>query len=546
MTADPASPELTTSSSPGCLRASQPVTAGQTLMTAGDTDADLIVVETGMVEVVRPATLRAPEDVLVRQGPGRIVGELRMLTEETVRMTVRAAEHGRVHRIAPAGFRRLMAQDPELSDLLLRTFIARREMQHSYGPAGEGIEIIGEGLSASSLALRTYAARQNIPHRWVDADDVTGTALMSAVALNFDDLPAVVALGRVLRRATPEDLGDYLGLTYRRGTGDVTDLVIVGAGPAGLAGAVYGASEGLSTILVDAIGTGGQAATSPRIENYLGFPSGITGAELTNLALVQALKFGAHVFSPCTVTRLDTGAGQLRVLLADGRDISARAVVVATGARYRSLHLPRWRDFEGAGIYYAATELEARAVVGRPVAVVGGANSAGQAALYLASRGCDVRLIIRNTDAGAAMSAYLLQRLHASPRVDLHTGSEVIGLLGSDRLTGVTVLERDTGTSADHSCMGLFCFIGADPATSWLDAVALDEDGFILTGVQLPADLGPAWDTLGRGPLPFETSVPGVFAAGDVRHGSAKRVAAAVGEGASVVRSVHQVVGTPV
>ncbi len=440
-----------------------------------------------------------------------------------------------------------MAQDPELSDLLLRAFIARRGMKARSGPAAEGIEIIGEGLSASSLALRTYAARQNIPHRWVDADDVTGTALMSAEALNCDDLPAVLALGRVLRRATPEDLADYLGLTYRRGTGDVTDLVIVGAGPAGLAGAVYGASEGLSTILVDAIGTGGQAATSPRIENYVGFPSGITGAELTNLALVQALKFGAHVISPCAATGLDTGAGQLRVLLADGRDISARAVVVATGARYRSLPLPRWRDFEGAGIYYAATELEARAVVGRPVAVVGGANSAGQAALYLASRGCDVRLIIRNTDAGAGMSAYLLQRLYASPHVDLHTGSEVIGLLGSDRLTGVTVLERGTGAAADHSCVALFCFIGAEPATSWLDAVALDEEGFILTDVQLrPAGLGPAWDMLGRGPLPYETSIPGVFAAGDVRHGSAKRVAAAVGEGASVVRSVHQVVGMPV
>jgi thioredoxin reductase (NADPH) len=310
---------------------------------------------------------------------------------------------------------------------------------------------------------------------------------------------------------------------------------------------VYGASEGLATVLIDAVATGGQAAASSRIENYLGFPSGLSGAELTGRASIQALKFGAELSSPCKAASLDCTGGQLRVVLEDGTDIVARSVIIATGARYRSLPLERWPDFEGAGIYYAATEIEARVCSNQPVTVVGGANSAGQAALYLASRDSAVNLVVRGPDLFSDMSAYLADRLHATPQVTIHTDTEVTALHGDASLSRVTLTNRATGDVQDAACSGLFCFIGAVPATEWLTRVALDEDGFIRTDTQLlEADLGEIWTHMGRPPLPFETSMPAVFAAGDARSGSMKRVAAAVGEGSSAIRSVHAALGVRV
>jgi len=519
------------------------IAVGGFVFRAGDTSIDLVVIDEGVVEIVRPATQDAPEEVIVRHGPGRFLGEMSMLTGQTLYLSGRVVESGRVLRIPPDRFRDLMADDPELSDLLLRAFLARREMLRS-GPAARSVEILGSGLSAAALALRTYAARQRLPHLWVDSDTVAGQALMSAAGVAADDLPAVLTPGRILPRATPGELAEHLGLSYRRMSDKPVDLVVIGAGPAGLAAAVYGASEGLTTVLLDSVGTGGQAAASSRIENYLGFPFGLSGIDLTGRAAVQALKFGAQISSPCRAVALETDAEQLRLLLSDGTAIDARSVIVATGARYRSLPLERWSDFVGAGIYYAATELEARECDGHPVAVVGGANSAGQAALYLASRGRSVILVIRGADVRASMSAYLVERLLADPRVTIRTTTEVSGLAGDTALTEITLVDRSTGQVTGHPCGGLFCFIGADPATDWLTGVAVDEDGFVRTDVQLgPGDLGDTWSSLGRMPLPFETNIPAVFAAGDVRHGSMKRVAAAVGEGASAVRSVHQAIG---
>jgi thioredoxin reductase (NADPH) len=518
------------------------VEAGDVLYGPGDTTYDLVVLEDATVEIVQPATRDAPEESLVRFGPGSFLGELNILTGQAVYLIARVVEGGRVHRIAPARFRRLMAEDPELSGILLEAFSARREILRQNG-ASRGIELVGSAMDSASLALRTYAARRRLPHLWFDADSVAGHSLMRAASLTSADLPAALMPDRVLTRATPGELAETLGLSYRGiDGGGAVDLTVVGAGPAGLAAAVYGASEGLTTVLLDAVGPGGQAATSSRIENYLGFPSGISGAELAERAETQALKFGARLSTPCEVVALDI-AEHLHAVLADGTAIATRALIIASGARYRSLALDRWDEFVGAGIFYAATELEARSCADGPVTVVGGGNGAGQAALYLASCGCEVTVAIRRPEIDSGMSRYLVDRLLASPKITVRGGTEVTRLDGGHALESISLADR-AGESNEQACHGLFCFIGAEPATGWLTGVALDEHGFVRTDVELTTDeLGETWSALGRRPLPFETSVPGVFAVGDVRHGSVKRVAAAVGEGASAVRSVHSAIG---
>ena len=516
------------------------VEAGEVLYGPGDPTYDLIVIEDATVEIVQPATRDAAEESLVRFGPGAFLGELNLLTGQAVYLIARVVEDGRVHRIAPERFRRLMAEDPELSDILLEAFQARREILTHNG-ASRGLEIIGSAMDPASLALRTYAARRRLPHLWFDADSVAGHSLLKAASLTSDDLPAALLPDQALKRATPGELAETLGLTYRGDSGGSVDLAVVGAGPAGLAAAVYAASEGLNTVLLDGVGPGGQAAASSRIENYLGFPSGISGGELAERAETQALKFGARLSTPCEVVAINCDE-HLNAVLDDGTEIPTRALMIATGARYRSLPLERWDELVGAGIFYAATELEARTCARDPVAVVGGGNGAGQAALFLASCGCDVTVAIRRPEIESGMSQYLVDRLLASPKITVLSGTEVTRIEGEDVLESIAL--AGPAGETEQACRGLFCFIGAEPATGWLSGVALDEDGFVRTDVQLATDeLGEIWSALGRGPLPFETSVPGVFAVGDVRHGSMKRVAAAVGEGASAVRSVHTAIG---
>ncbi|MEP6560931.1 MAG: FAD-dependent oxidoreductase, partial [Nakamurella sp.] len=518
------------------------VDSGQVLFSAG-TAPDLLVIDSGVIELVRAATPDSAAVVVARHGRGRFVGELNLLTGQTTFLTARVAEAGRVYRITPAQFRHLMDTDPELSDLLLRAFLARHELLRR-GAAAHSFEIVGSGMTSAVLALRTYAARQRLPHVWFDSDSIAGQTFLKAVRLSADELPAVVTRSRILKCATPGRLAELVGLSYVRAADRPVDLTIIGAGPAGLAAAVYGASEGLATVLIDAVGTGCQAAASSRIENYLGFPSGLSGADLTGRAAVQALKFGAQLSSPCEVVKLDCANGQLRVLLSDDVPIESRAVIIATGARYRALPLVRWDDFVGAGIYYAATEIEARSCGTEPVAVVGGANSAGQAAIFLAGRGNPVTLVLRGADIYAGMSSYLADRLQANPAVTIRTDTEVVGLSGDAHLGAISLRTAGRIDEAQTPCSGLFCFIGAKPATAWLTAIALDGNGFVRTDGQLTAaDLGPTWSALGRAPLPFETNVPAVFAVGDVRLGSMKRVAAAVGEGASAVHSVHAAIG---
>jgi thioredoxin reductase (NADPH) len=524
----------------------QEIDRGDVLFRPGDEDADLIVVARGSVEVVRTATASVPAATVAVVDAGGFVGELNLLTGQNVYLLCQAREPGTVHRVSPVSLRQLMATDVELSDIVFKALIARRELLQR-SAAALAVEIVGGARSAAALALRTYAGRQRLIHLWFDADTPAGRAMMESSGLTDGDLPAVVMPGATLKQATPGGLAERLGLSYRRSSTKPADVTIVGAGPAGLAAAVYGASEGLDTVLLDAVGTGGQAAASSRIENYFGFPFGLAGADLTGLAVLQALKFGAQLASPCEAVKLDTdqNGDLLRLHLQGGEVIDSKAVIIATGARYRALPLERWPDFEGAGIYYAATELEARGCVGSPVTVVGGANSAGQAALYLAGRGSTVSLVVRGPDIAAEMSAYLVDRLRAHPGVTVRCRSEVTRLDGGDFLEEVSITDRTADSTQAQPCAGLFCFIGAEPATSWLTGIATGQDGFIRTDVQLnDDDLGPAWATLRRRPLPFETSIPGVFAVGDVHSGSMKRVAAATGEGASAIASVHKAIST--
>jgi thioredoxin reductase (NADPH) len=438
-------------------------------------------------------------------------------------------------------FLETLSKDGDLSNVIMRELLRRRDALRTREGAAS-IEILGVEQSAASHALRSWAERQRIVFTWLDIDKPAGAALARVLGCGSDELPVVITPTATIPRATVEQLSDNLGLAYRD-LGATRDLVVIGAGPAGLAAAVYGASEGLSTLLLDATSVGGQAAASSRIENYLGFPGGISGEELTSLGLVQAQKFGATVLTPRTVASIEPADDIIRLNLTDGTEIPARAVVIATGARYRRLPLARWHDFEGAGIFFSATEMEAQFCRGEPVVIVGGANSAGQAALFLAARGSPVDLVVRKDDLSARMSDYLVRRIREHPHIKTHLGTEVTALHGEEHLSGVEVTRRSTGAVARRPCVGLFCFIGAKPATDWLHGVVLDENGFVLTDSELSdQDLSPAWAALGRRPLPFETSVPRLFAVGDMRRSSMKRVAAAVGEGSSAILSVHRAI----
>ncbi|MCY1137022.1 FAD-dependent oxidoreductase [Actinoplanes sp. Pm04-4] len=499
--------------------AAEHVEAGRDLYATGDRSYDFFLLTTAAVDIVRDATVLEPERLIYRAGPGDFLGELNLLTGQHVYLTARVVSAGTVVRIGAAAVRRVIAEQVDLGDVLMEAFRVRRDVIAE--AAGSALEIVGRADAAASLALRTYVNQLLLPHSWLEADTTSGRAVMLAAALDEDDLPAAIIRGSALRSATPGTVAQALGLTYRPGEGSA-DVVVVGAGPAGLAAAVYAASEGLSTVLLDRQGLGGQAAKSARIENYLGFPQGVSGEHLTRLAMIQALKFGVRIHSPCVVAGLDP-AGPA-VLLADGTRIESRAVIAATGAHYRRLDVPEWDRFENGGcIRYAATELDVRGYENRPVAVVGGANSSGQAALSLVAHGATVDLIVRAADLRSGMSSYLADRIQADPRIRLHTGSTVRELDGPELLDSI-VIERTTGDKQRLDCAALFCFIGATPVSDWLTGVARDPNGFVLTDAQ---------------PLPYQTSTPRVFAVGDLRSGSTKRVATAVGEGAAAVSSVH-------
>ena len=512
------------------------VTAGEILYSPADESCDLLVVLSGEVVVSNDALGRSVE--LARHGPGQFAGELNMLTGQRPFLTARATTEGTVLALTPAQLREVLARETDVADILLRALIARRRRHVSGATPGAAIEIIGTSQSGPALALRTFLNRNTIAYQWVDVDQADQAAgILGSIGATRGDLPVVITPTRVLMNADPAAVAAALGLGRYPGHRRRYDVVVVGAGPAGLAAAVYGASEGLDVAVLDATAPGGQAGSSSRIENYLGFPDGISGAELTTRAAIQAQRFGALLASPCRVDSLAMAAGgSFTVGLADGTSVAARAVVAASGALVRRLPLPNWARLEGAGIYYAATDLEAGSSSSSHVIVLGGGNSAGQAALYLARRYARVTIVVNRDSLTASMSQYLIDRVMASDRIDVTAPAEVVAVDGTDHLETVAVRNMATGAVTQVAASGLYCFIGAQPASAWLPSkVACDQDGFVLTDVAVPPR--PA---IARTRLPYETAVDGMFAAGDIRAGSMKRVAAAVGEGSSVIQSVHQ------
>ncbi len=512
--------------------------SGEYLYREGDSAYDFYILLSGQVDIVIGAETDQ-ERLINRHGPGRFMGELNLLSGLRVFVSARVVEPGEVLVVPVEALRRVLATQPALSDKILATFMARRA--DLLADAANTTRVVGSRFSARAVLLREFLSRTRVPYEWLDPDtDPEVDQLLREFDIEPSELPVVISSGAVLRRPTPGDLAEYLGLTLGRLPERYFDLIIVGGGPAGLAAAVYGASEGLQTLGVEMIAPGGQAGASSRIENYFGFPTGISGADLTQRGVIQAEKFGAVLSVPCVAEALREESGHLVVGLSDGTEVVGRTVIAASGARYRRLEVDRLDEFENRGVYYAATDLEARLCAGGPVVVVGGGNSAGQAAVYLADNGSPVSVVIRDADLNAKMSRYLVDRLESHPDIEIKTKTEVVGLEGDEVLCGALLSGPEGEEKIETS--GLFSFIGADPQSEWLSGLAtLDNRGFVLTDRALWKDkLDDRWGALGRSPLPFETSCPGLFAVGDLRSGSTKRVAAAVGEGSAAVRSVHE------
>jgi thioredoxin reductase (NADPH) len=506
----------------------QSLPEGTTLFCEGDRDRGLFVVLDGRVRVIQENGGEGEPRVIAVHGPGRFVGDLSMLTGQAVYVTAVAQTDVEVLEVHYDGLKEAVTQDQALGDLILRAFILRRNI---HAELGAGLRIIGSRFSADTRRLRDFASRNRIPCRWEDVEeDPDAEVTLRAFDIPPDQTPVVIWKGQtVLRNPSNTELAELLGLRAAPSRA-AYDLVVVGAGPGGLAAAVYAASEGLSTVVLDALATGGQAGTSSQIENYLGFPAGITGAELADRAVVQARKFGAAFSIPGEATSLTQADGYHVVGLADGEDLVAHAVLVATGVRYRRLDVPGLDRLEGSSVYYAATEFEARLCRQDPVTVVGGGNSAGQAACFLARQSPVVNLVIRHDDLGRDMSRYLADRVEQSPRIKVWRNSEVCELIGEEALDEVVLRDLHTGAEQRVATSALFVLIGAAPHTGWLQGeLPLDAKGYVLTG--------PAADS--REGL-FETSRQGVFAVGDVRSGSVKRVASAVGEGSVAIRQVHE------
>jgi thioredoxin reductase (NADPH) len=506
------------------------------LFEAGERDLSFDVIKAGEVEIADESG-ESPRTVVVL-GPGDFTGDVSQLTGGPAIVTGIARGETDVYEVSPAALRRLLNDHPDLGDVILRAFIARR---HLLSESGEfvGLRVIGSGHSPEAFRLREFLAKNHVPFTWFDMDaDPQVQDLLERFGLSVADTP-VVAWGRklLLRNPSISDLADALGL--RRPIGEeVYDLVVVGGGPAGLAAAVYGASEGLKAIVLESTAPGGQAGRSMRIENYLGFPTGITGAELSERAVVQANKFGASLPVAMRVTGLGFVDGHAALKIEGGGQVLARCLLISTGAEYRRLGVEGCERFEGCGVYYAATPLESQMCRGSDVVVVGGGNSAGQAAVFLAGQVGKVYLVIRGEDLYERMSSYLADRIKDTPTIEVLLNSEVSAMHGDGYLNAVEIVNKKTGETRTIPTPALFSFIGAMPRTDWLPAeIERDEKGFILTGTALGLDRRRA---NGRSPFLLESSQPGVFAAGDVRSGSIKRVASAVGEGAMAVQFVHE------
>ena len=519
------------------------VRSGDVLFTEGARGFSFYVVVSGAIEIVE-SSRGTPHTVVVHH-PQDFTGDVDMLTGRAALVTARVAADGEVVELSASALRDVVDESPELGEIIVKAFLLRRSLLLSDG--FEGLKIIGSRFSADAHRLRDFATRNAIPFTWIDLEsDPQAEQLLRQFGIPASDTPVVIGReGRFLRRPSIEDLASCAGLDIDLDPAEVHDLIVVGAGPSGLAAAVYGASEGLDVVVLERLATGGQAGTSSRIENYLGFPAGISGAELTRNALLQAQRFGARITVPGEVARLGIEEGVRVITLADGARLRTRCILVATGVSYRRLDLPNFRDFEGAGIYYAATDMEARLCRGDDVVVVGAGNSAGQAIVHLSRYARTVHVVVRGDDLGKSMSRYLVDRVENIENVRIYCRSEVSAVDGNGHLAAVSLRDA-SGQKTRLDTAALFMFIGADANTQWLNGcIELDAKGFVLTGPQLPRETtdNPRWNAIGRAPFLLETSLPGVFAAGDVRSGSVKRCASAVGEGAITVSFVHQHIG---
>ena len=498
------------------------VHADEVLIEVGDAIPGLFVVLEGQTRIVD----RANNDRVIRTtGPGEFNGELGILTGQRAFVACVAAEPGALLFVPSTRVEEIIANIPELSDVLVTAFAARRQLLMRGVVAS--LTVIGREGDSDVLHLLEFLDRNRIPYRWLNSGNPRDASSIAACGSpDGAAFRAVLGRRRVLDHPTPPQLARAIGLDLGLKEDTVCDLIVVGAGPAGLAAAVYGASEGLSTIVVDDTAIGGQAGTSSRIENYVGFPAGISGNDLAFRAEVQALKFGARITVPRRAAALERRSDSYAVQLDEGGALLGRSVVIATGARYRRLGLAGQDAFAGA-IYYAATDLEARRCQGQEIAVIGGANSAGQAAMFLSRYASRVRLLCRDSDLGIKMSQYLVDRIEHAPNIEVCLNTEATGLHGREALESITIANHATGASKDVSARGVFVMIGADPCTGWLKgAVALDDKGFVRAGE--------------GSDIPFATSCAGIFTAGDVRSGSVKRVASAVGEGSVVIQAVHR------
>ena len=526
----------------GTVRA---VSEGEVLFSEGERDFAFYVVLSGEVEIVEHSS--GEERIVTVHGPGEFTGDVDMMSGRGALVTGRVKAGGEVLMLSAVALRHVVNDLPEVGEVLLRAFLTRRTLLLDGG--FEGIKIVGSRYSPAAHQLRDFATRNAIPHTWLDLElDPEAEQLLRTTGVPASATPVVIGRdGRWVSNPTVAQLASYVGLVQTVDEKDVYDLLIVGAGPAGLAAAVYAASEGLRTLTLDAVAAGGQAGTSSRIENYVGFPTGISGADLAQNALIQAQTFGAQFSMPMTVSGLGIDGGNRIVKLEDGSRLHARALMIASGIEYKRLDVPGLREFEGAGIYYAATEMEARMCAGDEVIVVGGGNSAGQAAVYLARYARRVHIVIRGDDLGKSMSRYLVDRIEGMGNITIDRGREVAAVEGKKFLERVR-LKSCSGAEPDITITthGLFIFIGAVPHTGWLEGcVALDAKGFVLTGTSLDAGLltADAWRAVNRPPFFLETSLPGVFAVGDARSGSIKRVASAVGEGSIAISFVHTYLG---
>jgi thioredoxin reductase (NADPH) len=496
----------------------------------GDRGVDFFFVLEGAIEIFDIADDGTPH-VLRAHGANEFTGELDLFNGRQILVGGRAGPASRVVRVKRADFRRLMTSEPDIGEIVMRAFILRRVglLRHAEG----GVVLIGPGHTADTLRLQQFLTRNAYPHRLLDTEHDNGASgLLDCFSIAPSELPVVIVPGdRALRNPTLAALADDLGLTESFDHDTIFDVAVVGAGPAGLASAVYAASEGLLTIVLESLAPGGQAGTSSKIENYLGFPTGISGQALAGRAQVQAQKFGARLAVSRAVTSLECETSPLRLCLEDGAAIRARAVVIATGARYRKLDVRGFEKFEGQGIYYAATAMEADLCRNAEVVVVGGGNSAGQAAVFLAASVKHVYILVRGAGLAATMSDYLVQRIERSAHISVHPHSMITLLEGEHSLTGASWRDRLSGVETKQPVSAIFAMIGAEPNTRWLgDCLGLDAQGFVVTGTKA----GAGADS------PYATSRPGVYAVGDVRSGSVKRVASSVGEGSVVVQAVHR------